>query len=86
VAKKDSYLLEVNAHHSPSPKAMESCTLGLSVRDRIGSCFKSAPLVLSVQWVSNFSKTHEKSPMHKVVQIVGNILKKFGKVNTEFCT
>jgi hypothetical protein len=69
---------------SPSAEAMESCTLGLSVRDQIGSCFKSTPRVLLVQWVLNPSKTHEKSPVHKIVQIGRNLLKKFGKVNTEF--
>jgi hypothetical protein len=55
VAKKDSYPLEVNAH-----------TLSLSVRDQIGSCFNSTPLVLSVQWELNFSKTRQKSPVHKI--------------------
>ena len=82
--KKDSYPLEVNAHYSPSPEATESCTLSLSVRDQIGSCFKPTPLVLWVQWAVKYSKTHQKSPMHKILQIVGNILKKFRKVNTEF--
>jgi hypothetical protein len=41
--------------------------LRLSVRDQVGLCFKSAPLVLSVQWELNFSKTHQKSPMHSIV-------------------
>jgi hypothetical protein len=39
-----------------------------------------------VQWAFNFTKTHEKSPMHKILRILGNVLKKFEKVNTEFCT
>ena len=59
--KKDSYPLEVNAHYSPSPEATESCTLSLSVRDQIGSCFKPTPLVLSVQWELNSSKTISKT-------------------------
>jgi hypothetical protein len=61
VAKKDSYPLEVNAHHSPWPEATESCTLYLSVRDQIELCFKSGPLVLLVQWEPNCSKTPQKT-------------------------
>ena len=60
-------------------------TVSLSVRDQIKLCFKSAPLELSVQWELHCSKIHEKSPVHTILQIVGNVLKKFGKVNTEFC-
>ena len=59
-------------------------TIRFSVRDQIGSCPRSAPLELSVQWELNFSKTHQKSPMHKIIQILGNVLKKFEKVNTKF--
>ena len=65
-----------------TPVRLTPITVGLSVRDQIGSCFKSAPLVLSVQWELDFSKTHKKSPVHRIVQIGGNILKKLDKVST----
>jgi len=41
-----------------TPLRLTPITLGLSVRDQVGSCFKSGPLVLSVQWELNFSKIH----------------------------
>ena len=66
-----------------TPLRLTPITLGLSVRDQIGSCFKSTPLVLSVQLALQYSKTHQKSPMDEILQIAGNILKKFEKVNTE---
>ena len=66
-----------------TPLRLTPIGLGLSVRDQIGLCFKSAPLVLLVQWELDFSIIHQKSPMHTIVEIVGKILKKFEKVNTE---
>ena len=52
--------------YSPSPKAMESCEPNLSIRDQIGTCFKSAPLVLSVQWELNRSKTPQKTQFKRL--------------------
>jgi hypothetical protein len=43
-----------------TPLRLTPIGLGLSVRDQVGSCFKSAPLVLSVQWELDFSKTLSK--------------------------
>ena len=43
-----------------TPLRLMPITIGLSVRDQIGLCFKSGPLVLSVQWEPNFSKTLSK--------------------------
>ena len=47
--------------YSPSPEAMESWTPNLSVRDQITSRFTSRPLVLSVQWELNCSKSPQKT-------------------------
>ena len=47
-AKKDSYPLEGNAHHSPLSEAMESFTLNSSVRDQITSRPISTPRMLFV--------------------------------------
>jgi len=55
---------------APSPKAMESCALDLSVRDQIGLCFKSAPRVLSVK-DSNRSKTPSKTQCKRYSQAGG---------------
>jgi hypothetical protein len=44
-----------------TPLRLKPITFGLSVRDQIGSCFKSTPLELSVQWESNSSKTPHKT-------------------------
>jgi len=44
-----------------TPLRLMPITLHLSVRDQVGSCFKSAPLVLSVQRDSKCSKTPQKT-------------------------
>jgi hypothetical protein len=51
-----------------TPLRLTPITLGLSVRDQIGLCFKSTPLVLSVQWESNSSKTPQKTQFKRYGQ------------------
>jgi hypothetical protein len=44
-----------------TPLRLTPIGLDLSVREQVGLCLKSGPLVLLVQWESNFTKTLSKT-------------------------